>query len=141
MMTIDTTNLAFRCVMMIGPPASGKSYFLCMNRWMKNPRNAQRILSPCEIRDAIYKDGADVAIDDYNLTVAQRKRYLQHVPLHYERVAVVCAVPFDTLYTRLATHKIGDPLHPSHRQIQKMIRLYQEPTFDEFDRIIYAIDS
>jgi predicted kinase len=78
-----------------------------------------------------------VVIDRTNMTAKGRKKYLDMVPKNYKKIAVVFNIPDDELQRRLKTRadETGKTI-PSF-VLENMLKSYQEPTLEEFDKIIF----
>lgn len=146
---------------LIGPPASGKSTWV--SKYGKNAAIISRDDLVDKMRksygwtysqsfqypdfqekvntelkrhiDSVLKSGKDIIVDMTNMTKKSRSNILKKVPSNYIKNAVVFKVGRDELIKRLNKRKSETGKDVPLDVVDKMIKMFQMPTTDEFDDI------
>lgn len=79
----------------------------------------------------------NVIIDRTNMSVKTRKKFLDMVPKIYNRTAIVFNIPTDELQKRLKKREEETGKSIPSFVLASMSKAYQEPTSEEFDKIIF----
>lgn len=159
---MKATDVNPELIMMIGAPGTGKSTwrkdFMSKDSrdWvivssddeieaMLKPgetysSNFQQYIKPASQKaeskfDQAIKKGANVILDRTNMSRKARRSWLQKLPKHYTRTAVVFSMDRDELQRSLdaRAEKTGKTI-PSD-VVDNMLRSYEEPDHVEFDRV------
>ncbi len=82
-------------------------------------------------------ENKSIIVDRTNMNVKSRKRFLDLVPKHYSKTAIVFQVPIEELNKRLKKREEETGKHIPEYVITSMLNSYEEPTLEEFDKIIF----
>ena len=161
---IADLNADPRVIVLVGPPASGKSTW--RQSYQASTARPAIVVSTDDLIDryaahngmtyteafgklkmedldataiatmrAALAAGQDVIIDRTNLRIKGRARFLSQVPKRYLRVAIVFNVPRDVLDQRLADRAAATGKFIPKQVVDDMVKGYEYPTTDEFDLI------
>lgn len=152
-----------RATFLIGPPASGKSTWVEKNRkdeiiisrddlvdqfrkgthmsysdTFKDSSFQSRVNAALEklISDTI-KGQKNFIVDMTNMTVINRAKILNRLPLNYFKRGVVFSPSRSELSRRLKKRELETGKRVGEDIVDQMLKSYQKPTNDEFDEIVF----
>ena len=76
-----------------------------------------------------------VIVDRTNLTIASRRRFLDALPSHYQKIGIVFHLPEEILVERLSTRSREEGKQIPIDTLDAMRERYQPPSRGEFDRV------
>jgi predicted kinase len=84
--------------------------------------------------------GNSIIVDRTNMNKKSRKKFLDLVPSNYKKTAIVFNISDDELQRRLKKREEETGKHIPDFVIESMKKSYEEPTSDEFDKIIFVTE-
>jgi hypothetical protein len=133
---------------MIGPPKSGKSFYVEQHQH-ELTKDPVVITSPDSVGlydpsvfvqfSKAIREQRDIIIDLTNLTESSRARFFYQLPDEYDATAVIMAVDIDVLFDRLRKARGDEDNLHTVRKVKQMMKLYQAPSFEDFDRILHVL--
>lgn len=151
------------CMMLIGPPACGKSTYraemldllvdpvvisgddLIEAEAVRLGKTYSEVFPDVDFKeqkkvlrtafDGAVKRGADIVIDRTNMSAKARRSFLATLPKNYTKVAVVFEYEPEALFARIIRRGEETGKNIPRQVVEEMIAQYQAPTMDEFHRI------
>jgi len=149
---------------LIGPPASGKSTWreknengetvICRDDIVDELRKGTGMSYADTFKDSVFqghvntkleslisntiKREQDFIVDMTNMTVKGRSKILNRLPSNYEKIAVVFSVSRSELSRRLKKREDETGKRVGENIVDDMLKSYQPPTKNEFDKILNA---
>jgi len=90
-----------------------------------------------EMKNAILEN-KDIIVDRTNMSSKVRKKFLELIPKSYSKIAVVFKISSEELNNRLKKREQETGKHIPDFVMSSMSKSYEEPTKEEFDKIIFV---